>query len=176
MIELTIKRIKGNKSVTFGRLTIPRYNFSCHTLELADGEGRVFKHNCSIDTGVYQLKPGYGQRCALFPTLRYKPIGFAKKPEIVLENGDYQHMKTGDIALGVGIESNWAIRQTNAFADIFRDLATRMAHTGEIMVLSIHKSKNYSFEDISYEETLQAIQEMNYFDDEEQAELDDNEE
>ncbi|MBO6029917.1 MAG: hypothetical protein J6T44_05300 [Prevotella sp.] len=163
MIEFNLKRIKGNRSVTHGRLSIPRFNFACHTLELADGNDLMFKQNCCINTGTYQLVAGFDQKEPLYPVFRYKPVGFAKKPSFNLEVNDYLHLVTGDIALGVAVDSEWAVRQTIEFADKFRELCREIALQREIMVLTVYKSRHYEFEDRCYEDEIHVIDEMNFF-------------
>ena len=43
MIEFALKRFEDNGYVTFGKLQIPRFNFSCLTIELTDGSERQYK-------------------------------------------------------------------------------------------------------------------------------------
>ncbi|MBR5749761.1 MAG: hypothetical protein IKY01_13445 [Prevotella sp.] len=173
MIEMNLKRISANRSVTHGRLSIPRFGFQCLTLELADGTGLQYKQNCCIPEGNYQMTGGFDQKSALYPVFRYKPVGFAKKPSLNLEVGDYLHLVTGDIALGVSKSSEFAIRQSEEMAETFREICREMFMAREIVVLTVYRSNHYAFEDISFETQMKDYHDLNFIEEEayEQIEL-----
>ena len=80
MVQVNLKRKYENNSCTHGILTIPAYNFKCLTLELCDGDNKVYKQDCRISEGMYPLVQGYAQGWPMFPVLKKKPKGFARKP------------------------------------------------------------------------------------------------
>lgn len=167
MITFNLKRIRGNNSVIHGKLTIPQANFSCHTLELKDGSELQYKNNCCINVGNYQLKRGFDQMSANYPVFRYIPDGLYQRPRFMLTNGDYRKMSIGDIALGTKIIDNFSIDQPFDFVEKVKDAFEIITTSGEIMVLQVYKSRNYIFDDISFEQTLAGIEGMNFYEEEE---------
>lgn len=151
MIEFKLKRLKGNRSVTCGRLSIPALNFECLTLELKDSAGMMFKQNCCIPLGAYQLVSGFDQRSAMYPVLKRRIPGYVKKPSLNIYDNDYLHLTTGDIALGVAMLDDFTLKQTDAFRDAFTELMRRAMLKGEIMTLVVYKSPHYKFEDKTFE-------------------------
>lgn len=170
MIQFKLKRIKGNKSVTHGILSIPELNFKCRTLELKDPAALRFMQNCAIPLGSYQLVRGYDQRCAMYPVFRYRVHGFVKKPSFTIEQSDVSHLECGNIALGTALIDDFTIKQTFEFQEAFRELMTRATASQDIMSLVIYKSILYEYEDISYQEVIR--ESYNFIEDEKQAELD----
>lgn len=166
MIEFNLKRIKGNKSVTHGRLEIPQANFKCHTLELVDGTDLMYKQNCSLSIGNYQLMRGFHQDSAMYPVLRFKPLGFSRKPCIVLDSGHYRELMNGCIALGTKILDDFSIDQPFDFRNKVKEVFRLICAENDIMVLRIYKSNKFEFEDTSFESTLQGIEGMNYYEEE----------
>lgn len=178
MINIQVKRIRGNRSVVHGRLSIPRLGFSCYTLELREPTDLMYKFNCSIPEGNYVMKTGYDQRSAMYPVFKYKPVGYSKKPSLSLENGDYMHLATGDIALGDSIVSEWEIGQSGKFKETVRNVMHKICMSNEIIVLTVCKSKKYAFSYDCYEDQINDLDAIDFFneaDDEEPIELENNE-
>lgn len=170
MIEFNLKRIKGNRSVTYGRLSVPAINFNCYTLELQDCEQMGFKHNCCLPLGTYQLKSGFANMSPMFPIFRYHVKGFSKNPVIMLTGGNYRELQMGDIALGTSLVDQWTLSQPFDFVEKVKEAFRMVCAERDIMALTIWKSKNYAFEDTSFEATLAGIEGMNYFDEEDDDE------
>lgn len=170
MIEFNLKRIKGNRSVTYGRLSIPAIKFNCYTLELQDSEEMSLKLNCNLPTGTYQLVSGFANMSPMFPIFRYHVNGFAKKPVLALSGGCYRELQSGDIALGSSMLDQWSISQPFDFVNQVKDAFRLLCAERDIMALTIWKSRNYVFEDTSYEATLQGIEGMKYFDEDDDDE------
>jgi len=143
MIEFALKRFEDNGYVTFGKLQIPRFNFSCLTIELTDGSERQYKQNCCINTGSYPLKSGFYQRYAMYPTFKKKPHGFAKKPSFNLEVLDYKNLPTGDIGLGTARASDFALSTSLELQEKFPEICREVFTSKEIVVLSVYRSKKF---------------------------------
>lgn len=172
MIEFALKRFEDNGYVTFGKLLIPRFNFSCLTIELTDGSELQFKQNCCINTGSYPLKSGFDQRCALYPIFKRKPVGFSKKPSFNLEVLDYRHLPTGDIGLGTARASDFALTSNYELKEKFPEICREVFRSREIVVLSVYRSKKFRKTSVELTETIgnfDFIEED--FDDDEPTEL-----
>ena len=143
MIEFALKRFEDNGYVTFGKLLIPRFNFSCLTIELTDGSALQFKQNCCINTGSYPLKSGFYQRYAIYPIFKRKPHGFSKKPSFNLEVMDYRNLPTGDIGLGTARASNFALSTSLELQEKFPEICREVFTSNEIVVLSVYRSKKF---------------------------------
>ena len=143
MIEFALKRYEDNGYVTFGKLMIPRFNFSCLTIELTDGSDLLYKQNCCINTGSYQLKSGFDQKCAMYPVFRRKPLGFSKKPSFNLEVLDYRNLPTGDIGLGTARASDLALSTNFELKEKFPEICREVFKAREIVILSVWHSKKF---------------------------------
>lgn len=158
MITLQLKRKIGNHSVVFGVLTIPEFKFKCITMELADKGTLMFKSNCCIPYGTYAMKFGFVAGQPFMPIFKRKPLGFAVRPKFNLHVGRYDHLPTGDIALGSAQDGDFAIRRSQdlneAFVEIFKQAALK--DWNAIMVLNVVRSRNFVFNDTSYEQMLEA--------------------
>lgn len=180
MIELKLKRIKGNNSVQHGRLVIPQLNFKCVTLELAPSNDSIYKHNCAIPLGTYQLVAGFAQLEPYYPIFKKKPVGFAKRPELMCNVSDYMHLPTGCIALGTKQTGTYSIEVSRKLEDTFKNLMREALISKEICVLEVYKSEHYTFDECSYETDMKELSEYNFIeedepnDSEEQIELDNN--
>ena len=178
MIELKLKRIKGNNSVQHGRLIIPQLNFKCVTMELAPSNDSMYKHNCAIPLGTYQLVAGFAQLSPYYPIFKKKPIGFAKRPELMCEVSDYLHLPTGCIALGTKQTGTYSIEVSKLLEDTFKELMRNAFISKEIVVLEVYQSEHYEFNECSYETDMKEMTEYNFIEDdepndtEEQIELD----
>ena len=182
MIQLNLKRKIGNESVVFGVLSIPEYNFKCVTMELADKGDLLYKFNCALPYGVYELKPGYCNGDPMFPILKKKPVGFSVRPKFNLGVSRYDHLPTGDIALGTAHDGEFAVRISRelneTFVRIFKEVF--LENPNEIVVLNIFRSKNFVYNEISYEEMLEReankvfLEEEDDDDSEEPVELEDD--
>ena len=173
MIEFALKRFEDNGCVTFGKLLIPRFNFSCLTIELTDGTDLHFKQNCCINVGSYPLKSGFDQNCPLYPIFRKKPAGFTKKPSFNLEILDYRNLPTGDIGLGTARASDFALSTNYELKEKFPEICREVFTTREIVVLSVYRSKK--FRKTTVETTTEHHSNFDFieedFEDEEPAEL-----
>ena len=143
MIEFALKRFEDNGCVTFGKLLIPRFNFSCLTIELTDGTDLQFKQNCCINRGTYELKGGFDQKCALYPIFKRRPIGFSKKPSFNLEVQDYRNLPTGDIGLGTARASDLALNTNFELKEKFPEICREVFTSKEIVVLTVYNSKKF---------------------------------
>ena len=143
MIEFALKRYEDNGYVTFGKLLIPRINFSCLTIELTDGTDLRFKQNCCINTGSYPLKSGFFQKYAMYPVFRKKPVGFAKKPSFNLDILDYRNLATGDIGLGTARASDYALSTNFELKEKFPEICREVFTSKELVVLSVYKSRKF---------------------------------
>ena len=83
MIEFALKRFEDNGYVTFGKLMIPRVNFSCLTIELTDGSALRFKQNCCINTGSYPLKSGFYLKYAMYPIFKKSRVASPRSPALI---------------------------------------------------------------------------------------------
>ncbi|MBR6589713.1 MAG: hypothetical protein IKK67_04525 [Bacteroidaceae bacterium] len=181
MLQINLKRKQGNKSVVFGVLSIPKYGFKCVTMEMAPATSdMMYKHSCGIPEGNYTLTPGFSQGYPMFPLFEKKPLGFAVKPKFNLTDMHYNSLPTGDIAIGKAVDGDFALQGSGAlnlaFADIFKHFFAE--NPGEIVVITIYKSKNFVYTEMSYQDVLLEDANRNFieddFDDEEQTELEDN--
>ena len=143
MIEFALKRFEDNGYVTFGKLMIPRFNFSCLTIELTDGSALRFKQNCCINTGSYPLKSGFYLKYAMYPIFKKKPHGFAKTPSFNLEVTDYTNLPTGDIGLGTSRASDFALSTSTELQEKFPEICREVFTSNEIVVLSVYRSKKF---------------------------------
>lgn len=157
MVQVNLKRKYENNSCTHGILTIPAYNFKCLTLELCDGDDKVYKQDCRISEGMYPLMQGFAQGSPMFPIFKKKPKGFPKKPQFNLSADCYMELPTGDIALGTERLDNFSIRQSNELATAFKDIFRDVFHRKEIVVLCVYKSDNYRTEDVSFSQALEKM-------------------
>lgn len=171
MVQVNLKRKYGNMSCTHGILTIPAYNFKCHTLELCDGDDRVYKYDCRISEGLYPLMQGYSQGCPMFPVFKKKPKGFPKKPQFNLSADCYMELPVGDIALGTEMLDNFSIRQSDELATAFKDIFQDAFYRKEIVVLCVYRSNNYITEDIGYFHALEKMYDFINNDDYDRDEL-----
>lgn len=163
MIEVNLKRNKGNRSCTFGILQIPQFEFKCQTIELADGKDFYYKQNCRLDEGNYVLEKGFANMSAFFPVFKRKPKGFAGKPSFCFLDLDYMHLKTGDIGLGIRQIDNFSIQSSAELEKAFKDLFQNIfINYREILVLNIYKSKNYESTMDDYFEEQHKIESMNF--------------
>lgn len=178
MIELKLKRTKGNNSVQHGILNIPQLNFKCVTMELAPSNDAMYKHNCAIPLGTYQLVAGFAQLSPYYPIFKKKPVGFAKRPEFMCNVSDYMHLPTGCIALGTKQTGAYSIAVSTELDMTFKELMRNAFISKEIVVLEVYQSGHYTFDDCSYETDMKEISEYNFMeedepnDTEEQIELD----
>jgi len=177
MIEVNLKRIKGNRSCTLGILQIPRFEFKCQTLELADGSDFFVKQNCRLDEGNYVLVSGFENMSAFFPVFKKKPKRFACKPKFIFEDLNYMGLSTGDIGLGVKAIDDFSIQGSADLERMFKDLFTHIfTKFNETVVLTIYKSKRYEESLGEYFETQKAIADMNFLqEDDEFPEMNDDE-
>jgi len=172
MIEVNLKRIKGNRSCTLGILQIPQFEFRCQTLELADGSDFYVKQNCRLDEGSYVLVKGFENMCAFFPVFKKKPKHFACRPKFIFEDLNYMGLSTGDIGLGVKAIDEFSIQGSAELEHKFKELFTHIfTKFNETVVLTIYKSKAYEDTDGDYFETQKAIEDMNFLQDEENLEM-----
>ena len=163
MIEFALKRFEDNGCVTFGKLLIPRFNFSCLTIELTDG--------------TYELKGGFDQKCALYPIFKRRPIGFSKKPSFNLEVQDYRNLPTGDIGLGTARASDLALNTNFELKETFPEICRQVFTSKEIVVLTVYNSKKFKKTTVEVSNVIgnfDFIEED--FDDDEPTELEHDEE
>ena len=150
IIKINFKRIEDNLSVTFGILSIPQFNFKCMTLELADGRGRVFMHNCRIPEGIYDLVPGFAMSHSMFPVFKKKINGFAKKPNFNIKEYKYTDLPTGDIALGTSKNGDFAITPSQEVNDVFCGIMREAFVQKEKVVLAVYKKQTFTHTEYSY--------------------------
>jgi len=174
MVQVNLKRKYENNSCTHGILTIPAYNFKCLTLELCDGDNKVYKQDCRISEGMYPLVQGYAQGWPMFPILKKKPKGFARKPGFNLSADCYMELPTGDIALGTEKLDNFSIRQSDGLATAFKDIFQDVFFRKEIAMLCVYKSNNYVTEDVGFFQTLEKMYDFINDDDFDEDELEDD--
>ncbi len=175
MIKVNLKRIEDNLCVTFGILSIPQFNFKCMTLELAEGKGKVFMHNCRIPEGVYQLVPGFAMNHSMFPVFRYKINGFPKKPSFNIVECKYTDLPTGDIALGVGKANEFAIQPSKDVNDTFCNIMREVFVERENVVLAVFKKKAFTHTEYSYKDYVSDFKNNCFVDDDDDEEYDTNE-
>jgi hypothetical protein len=81
--------------------------------------------------------------------------------------GRYDHLPTGDIALGSAQDGDFAIRRSQvlneAFVEIFKQAALK--DWNAIMVLNVVRSRNFVFNDTSYEQMLEAESQKYFLED-----------
>lgn len=154
MIQINLKRKKGNNSVVFGILEIPRFDFKCTTMELKDGQDLVYKQNCCLPVGNYLLDRCIAEGSAFFPRLKRKPLGFAVKPRFELTNLSYPQLNTGMIAVGM-INDDFSLKENYELSAKFKEVFTQVFLSGETVVLCIFKGNYYQHTDMSYEEVKQ---------------------
>ncbi len=150
MLELKLKRLKGNKSVTHGVLTIPQYDFRCRTLELADGSDMLYKNGCCVDKGTYVLRQTVAENSYFMPIFKKKPKGFAKNPQIVFAGLNYLHLATGNIGLGVDPQEDFSIGESTVLKEKALEIFSNCFRNREMMVLNIEVSKNFQYSDLGY--------------------------
>lgn len=157
MIEIQVKRKYGNRSITKGVLTIPQFDFTCNTLELADSKDLMYMQNCRLPEGIYQMVRGFASLSPTFPVLRKKPRGFSKKPEFCFTGLHYLNLWTGFIGLGIdntgdlfSISESKEVEKT--FKVIFREVFNERRK--EIVALNLWKSRNYIYDDVSYDQYM----------------------
>ena len=170
MIKLNLKRIEDNQSVTFGILSIPLFNFKCMTLELKDGTGCSFMHNCRIPEGLYTLVPGFAMNHSMYPVFKYKLSGFAKKPNFNIQDFEYADLPTGDIALGDSKLNDFAIHQSKDVCDKFCEVMRNAFTSREQVVLLVFKKKNFVHTDYSYKDMMADLSENMFVEDDDDEE------
>ena len=107
----------------------------------------------------------------MFPVLKKKPKGFAKKPGFNLSADCYMELPTGDIALGTERLDNFSSRQSDELAIAFKDIFRDVFFKKEIAVLCVYKSKNYITEDVGFFQTLEKMYDFINDDDYDEDEL-----
>ncbi len=169
MIQLNLKRTKGNLSCTMGILQIPQFEFKCMTIELADGHDFISKQNCSLDEGNYVLEKGFAQMSAFFPVFKRKPKGFAGKPSFVFQDLDYMHLNTGDIGLGVRQIDEFSIQGSTDLESAFKTLFQNIfMNYNEVIVLTIYKSKKFEMTYNEYFQSQREIESRSFLEEEEE--------
>lgn len=154
MYKLFLKRTKGNSLVTHGILSIPQYDFRCHTLELKEvSPEATFRAGTALNLGLYRLKYCVYGGDLWWPQLYKKAKGYGKKNLFQARLIDEAHLPSGDIAIGMP-KNFYSLEFNQQLYDKFKEIMEDLFN-GEQTDVFLEIFKTNKFQYIGVEQELE---------------------
>ena len=167
MIDIKIKRVKGNEFVTFGILYIPQFDFRCHTMELREpsDKARAF-FSCSLPLGQYPLMQCFKNGLYGWPQLKKRMKGFVHRSIFDAWNTEYTTLSTGDIAIGLP-KNNISLKPSEELRKTFNNIMIEIFNNSKYVNLEIFKTNRFEYERIGDNSVKFIAERTDWLDDEE---------